>query len=222
MSRDFTSMSLISCASILIPGDKCGFLLIVRVNHDFIIPGECVHERHEFVPASAKRLMCGSCKLSFGQALLRSEKSTHTRHFPFFLLATTGLASQSAYLTSVMDPTLRSFPTSSLAAPARPGPNFRLFCLTGLKVGSTFSLWHVTLISIPGMSSAAHANKCKFFLRQAMSSFFRDSLTPISMQRAGNASSKHTKITGSQVSSRFATKALVTRDCQKHFGFMLF
>ena len=73
--------------------------------------------------ASTKRSVCGSGKLSFGHALLRSVKSTHTRHFLFFYFTTTGLQSQSGYLTSAMDPTLRSFSTSSLTAPACSGPN---------------------------------------------------------------------------------------------------
>ena len=167
--------------------------------------------------ASTKRSMCGSGKLSFGHALLRSVKSTHTRHFPFFFFTTTGLASQSGYLTSVMDPTLRSFLTLSLTAPTRSGPSFRLFCLIGLKVGSTLSSWHVMLISIPGISSAAHANVFKFFFRQAISSIFRDSLrfAPISTHQSGNASSKHTETTGSQVGLRFPSKTSAARDCQK-------
>ena len=73
------------------------------------------------------------------------------------------------------------------------------------------------LISILGMSSAAHANVFKFIFRQAISSTFRDSLrfVPISTQRSRNALSKHTETTGSQVGSRFLSKASATRDCQK-------
>ena len=90
--------------------------------------------------ASTNRSICGRGKLSFGHALFRSVKSTQTRHFPFFFLTTTGLASQSGYLTSVIDPTLSNFSTSSFIAAARSGPSFRLFCLTGLNVGSILSL----------------------------------------------------------------------------------
>ena len=68
--------------------------------------------------ASTKRSMCGSGKQSFRHALLRSVISTHTRHSLFFFFTTTGLASKSGYQTSVMDPTLRSFSTSSLTKPA--------------------------------------------------------------------------------------------------------
>ncbi|CAL9222653.1 unnamed protein product, partial [Arabidopsis halleri] len=42
--------------------------------------------------ASTKRSMCGSGKLSLGQALFRSVKSTQTLHLPFFFLTTTGFA----------------------------------------------------------------------------------------------------------------------------------
>ena len=116
-----------------------------------------------------------------------------------------------------MDPTLRIYFTSSLTAPARSGPSFHLFCLIGLKFGSTLSSWHLMLISIPGMSSAVHANVSKFFFRQAISSILRDSLkfAPISTQRSGNASSKHTETTGSQVGSRFTSKTSASRDYQK-------
>ena len=88
--------------------------------------------------ASTGRSMCGRGKLSFGQALLRSVKSTQTRHFAFFFLTTTGLASQSGYLTYVIDPTLSNFLTLSFTAEARSGPSLCLLCLTGLKVVSVF------------------------------------------------------------------------------------
>ena len=158
--------------------------------------------------ALTNRSMCGKGKLSFGQALLRSVKSTQARHFPFFFLTTTGLASQSGYLTSVIDPTLSSLSTSSLTALARSGPGFRLFCQTGLKVGSIFSSWQAMLMSIPGMSSAAQANAQRFFFRQVMSLVFKGSwrLDPISTHRLGNASSRHSDTTGSQVGLRFFSR----------------
>ena len=156
--------------------------------------------------ASTNRSMCGKGKLSFGQALSRSVKSTQTRHFPFFFLTTKGLVSQSGYLTSVMDPTLSIFSTSSLTAVARSGPNFRLFCLTGLKVGSIFSSWQVMLMSIPGMSSAAQANAWRFFFKQVMSLVLKGSWGLAPMHRSGNASSRHTNSTGSQVGSRFSSR----------------
>ena len=73
------------------------------------------------------------------------------------------------------------------------------------------------LISIPGMSSVAHANVFKFSFRQDMSLTYRDSLrfALISTQQSGNTSSTHTETTGSQVGSCFPSKALATRDCQK-------
>ena len=83
--------------------------------------------------ASTNRSMCGRGKLSFGQALFRSVKSTQTRHFPYFFLTTTGLASQSGYLTFVIDSTLSNFSTSSFTAEARSGPSFRLFLFDGFE-----------------------------------------------------------------------------------------
>ena len=161
--------------------------------------------------------MFGKGKLSFGHALLRSIKSTQTRHFPFFFLTTTGLASQSRYLTSVIDPTLSNFLTSSFTAEPRSCPNLRLFCLSGLKVGSIFSSCHVMLMSIPGISSVAHEKVLRFFFRQVMSYVLKGSwrLAPTSTHRSGNASSRHTVTRGSQVGSRFSSRATIFRDCQK-------
>ncbi|WZZ50667.1 hypothetical protein YC2023_050774 [Brassica napus] len=117
------------------------------------------------VVASTSRSICGNGKLSYGHALLRSVKLMHTLHFPFFFLTTTGFASQSGYWTSRMEPIFRSLSTSSFTALARPGPNFLHFCLMGLNVGSTFRSWEATLISIPGISAADHANILIFCLR---------------------------------------------------------
>ena len=41
------------------------------------------------------KLCLNASKWSFGQALFKSVKSTHTRHFPFFFFTTTVLASYS-------------------------------------------------------------------------------------------------------------------------------
>ena len=74
--------------------------------------------------ASTSRSMCGNGKLSFGHALLRSVKSMHTLHFPFFFFTTTGFASQSGYWTLQMEPIFRSLSTSSFTALAHSGPSF--------------------------------------------------------------------------------------------------
>ncbi|KAF2532227.1 hypothetical protein F2Q70_00029400 [Brassica cretica] len=50
-----------------------------------------------------------------------------------------------------------------------------------------------------------------------MSSVLKGSrrLAPISTHRSGNASSRQTVTTGSQVGSRFSSRAMMLRDCQK-------
>lgn len=92
--------------------------------------------------------MCGRGKLSLGQAMFKSVKSIRTLYFPFFFLKTTGLASESGYLTSLIDPTLTSQSNLSFTARARSGPSLRHLYLITLKVGSAFSSWEVTLMSI--------------------------------------------------------------------------
>lgn len=85
----------------------------------------------------------------------------------------------------------------------------RLFYLTGLWVGSILSSWHVILISIPGMSSAAQPNVYRFLITQAISSVFKGlrRLTSISTHHSGKDSLRQTETTGSQVGSRFPSKA---------------
>ncbi|KAF2551438.1 hypothetical protein F2Q68_00035118 [Brassica cretica] len=74
------------------------------------------------------------------------------------------------------------------------------------------------LMSIPGISSTAHAKVLRFFLRQVMSSVLKGlrRLAPISTQRSGKASSKQIVTTGSHVGSRFSSRATILRDCQKN------
>ena len=73
------------------------------------------------------------------------------------------------------------------------------------------------LMSISGISSAAHAKVWRFFLRQVMSSVLKGSrrLVQISTHRSGNASSRHTVTTGSKVGSHFSSRISSFRNCQK-------
>ena len=72
-----------------------------------------------------------------------------SRHFPFAFLTSTTLASHSGYSTSLIAPACRSLLTSSLMAFCLSGAKLLLFCLIGLKGGLTFSLWVITVGSIP-------------------------------------------------------------------------
>ena len=119
---------------------------------------------------STRRSICGNGKLSFGQALFSSVKSTQTLHLPFFFLSTTGFASQLGYFASVMEPILNSFSTSAFTASACSRPNVLLFCLTCLNIGSTLSscttIWTLT----PGMSFGDQAKVLTLSLRKQISS----------------------------------------------------
>lgn len=95
--------------------------------------------------------MWGKGKLSLGQSLFGSVKSTQIIHVPFFFLTMTTLASQYGYCTSLMNLASSNLLTSSLIIWFRSTPIFLLFCRTGLWFGSTLSLWQMTSRLIPGM-----------------------------------------------------------------------
>lgn len=150
----------------------------------WFFPKKRVHERQKCVPyfAATNWSIWSNGKLSFRHALLRSVKSTQTGHFPFFFSTMTGLASQSGYLTSVLDPTLRSFLTLSLTVGCVPVPTIffavwqvwklrqcwvcDVLCRCRFLVCLPQSLWTVW----------------RFFFRQAINSVFKGSqvLAPIS------------------------------------------
>ena len=92
------------------------------------------------VVASTMRSILGKGKLSFGHALLMSVKSIQSCHFPFAFLTCTTLANHSRYSTSLIAPTWKSLPASSLMAFYLSGAKLLRFCLTGLKDGLAFSL----------------------------------------------------------------------------------
>jgi len=112
--------------------------------------------------ASTMASMCGRGNGSLGHALLRSVKSMHTLHLPFFFRTATTFANHSGYFTSRIFPVLRRLSTSSLITLFRSGANLRHFRLTGLMVGSTFSLSEITSGSIPTISSCVHAKRSLF------------------------------------------------------------
>ena len=81
-------------------------------------------------PAMASTMRSIHCKgkLSFGHARLTSVKSMQSRHFPFSFLTSTTLANHSGYSTSLIAPTWRSLPTSSLIALCLSRAKLLLFC----------------------------------------------------------------------------------------------
>ena len=116
--------------------------------------------------ASTMRSIQGRGKLSFGHALLISVQSMQSRHLPFDFLMRTTLANHSGYSTSLISFSWRSLSTSSLIAFYLSGAKLLLFCLIGLKDGLAFSLWLITVGSIPPMSSCFQANTSMFFFRK--------------------------------------------------------
>ena len=118
--------------------------------------------------ASTIRSIRGRGKLSFGQAMLISVKSMHSRHLPFSFLMRTTLANQSRYSTSHIALACRSLLTSSSIDFCLSGVKFLLFCLTGLKEGLMFSLCVITAGSIPPISSCFQANTSMFCFKEWM------------------------------------------------------
>lgn len=86
------------------------------------------------------------------EARLRLVKSTQILHLPLCFLTTTGLKIQSGNPASLIGLTFSSLCTSSSTALAFSGEAQRGLCLIGLVVGSIWSLWHMTLELMPGMS----------------------------------------------------------------------
>src|SRR5688572_8030917 len=111
----------------------------------------------EEAAASTKESILGSGNSSFGQALLRSIKSIHIRHFPLAFFTITVLASHSGYFTSLTTPALRSLLTSFRAPSTLSSDIFRSLYFLGLKDGSTLSECSITSLLTPQRSLADHA-----------------------------------------------------------------
>ena len=118
--------------------------------------------------ASTMKSIRGRGKLSFGHTLLIFVKSMQSRHFPFAFLKRTTLANNSGYSTSLIVFGWRSLPTISLITFCLSREKRLLFCMTSLKDGLTFSLWVITIGSIPPMSSCFQVNTSKLFFRKWM------------------------------------------------------
>ena len=100
----------------------------------WLYPEKASRKLNNLHPAalSTRAFMLGKGYESFGQALFKSVKSTHMRHFPLLFFTSTTFASHSGYWTSLMWPAARSFCVSSLIAYLLSSLNFLLLCRTGL------------------------------------------------------------------------------------------
>ena len=114
--------------------------------------------------------------------------SHNTRHFPFFFLTTTRLASQSGYLSSVMDPTLRSFFDFVVDCASALGSQLSSLLL------DRFKSWVDVEFMARDIDIDPH-----HILRSA---------------RECIRSSMHTETTGLQVGLHFPSKTPAARDCQ--------
>ena len=128
----------------------------------------------------------GREKLSFGQASIRSVKSTHTCHLLLFFRTTTMLAKHSGYCTSWMNLDSSNWSTSSVIILCHSSWNFRNFCLIGCHSYFTFKWWQATEGWIPFTSKCFHTKTSMFCLSILMNFFFSffDSIFPKNTYRS--------------------------------------
>ena len=111
----------------------------------------------------------GSGYGSLGQALLRSVKSMQHRFPPLCLGMMTGLASQSAWMTSRMILASSSFSTPLMMNYCFSGAWRLAFCFTGRAPGHTAKWSSITSLGTSGISDAVLANMSAFAQRKATS-----------------------------------------------------
>jgi len=144
-----------------------------------------------------KWIVWGNGNGSFGQALLRSVKSTQTLHFSFFFWTTTTLANHLGNFTSLIIFALRSLSTSSWMMIFLSGANFLLFWCIGLKLQSIPNLWVITSLEIPVMSSCFQAKVEILDFSNSVNSCSISSgiLLPISAFCSGSSGFRNTSLT---------------------------
>ena len=111
--------------------------------------------------------MRGRGKGSFGQALLRSLKSTHRRQDLSFFGTITKFASQSGCFISLMNPASNNLASSSPIACLLGSEKRRRACLTGLNPFRIFKLCSASLRGIPDMSEGCQAKMSQFSRRNS-------------------------------------------------------
>jgi hypothetical protein len=107
-----------------------------------------------------------SGKSSFGKYLLRSVKSVHNRHFPFFFFTITTLTNHYGYVTSLIKPASSSLCTSAFAASTFSSAILRSLSFLGLAFGLTCSWCSMTSLLTPTRSKVNHANTSLFLSRK--------------------------------------------------------
>jgi hypothetical protein len=104
-------------------------------------------------------------KSSLGQHLLRSVKSVHICHFPFFLRTITTLANHCGYVTSLINPASNRHRTSAFATSIFSSNILRSFCFLGFTFGLTCSLFPITSPLTPIKSEVDQAKTSLFLSR---------------------------------------------------------
>jgi hypothetical protein len=102
--------------------------------------------------------------------LLRSVKSVHICHFPFFLRTITTLANHYGYLTSLINPTSNRRCTSSFVASIFSSDILRSFCFLGFAFGLTCSLCSITSVLTHIKSEVDYPKISLFLSRNCRSS----------------------------------------------------
>ena len=130
----------------------------------------CVEETQRIVSCGSVDNLIdrGRGKGSFGQALLRSLKSTHRRQDLSFVTIT-WFASQSGCFISLMNPASNSLASSSPMACLLGSEKRRRACLTGLNPFRIFKLCSASLRGIPGISEECQAKMSQFSHRNSRS-----------------------------------------------------
>ena len=126
--------------------------------------------------ASTNWSILGSGKLSLGQALFRSVKSTHILHLLFFFFTRTMFATHSGYLTSRIDLAASSLDTSSFIAALLSRLKLLLFCTAGLLLSFTARSCEITRDKIRHKMRHKRSNKMRQAARDKMGDKMRDKI----------------------------------------------
>jgi hypothetical protein len=114
-------------------------------------------------------------KSSLGQHLFRYMKSMHIRHFPFFFMTITTLASHCGYATSQMKHASSSLWTSAFTASIFSSDILRSFFFLGFTFGLTWSLCSIISLLTPNEIKGRPRENITVFVKesQELRLFFR-------------------------------------------------
>ena len=145
------------------------------VHFDMIITRESIHEAEELVASSDVHYEVnpGQGKVIFRASPVNIGKVNAKSPFAICLLDENHISQPVGIIYFSDSSGLEEFADLFVKAFCLSGVKLLLFRLTGLKEGMTFSLWVITVGSIPPMSSCFQANSSTFCFKKRM----RKSLT---------------------------------------------